>query len=67
MTEEPGLGKHKLLSSAMKKKNVPDFRFSGPNRLRPSLLTSDLFKSRTFVHGQVIGLIAFDQVLRLFS
>jgi len=27
---------------------------------------SDLFDSRTFVHGQVISLVALDQILRLF-
>ena len=29
MTEEPGRGKRKLLSSAVKKKNVSEVRFSG--------------------------------------
>jgi len=66
MTEEPGLGKRKLLPSAVKKEERVGLSVQWPNRLLPSLLTSDLFKSRTFVHGQVIGLIAFDQVLRLF-
>ena len=27
---------------------------------------NDLFESRTFVHGQMISLVALDQILRLF-
>gem|GEM_PF-2773606 len=67
MTEEPGLGKRKLLSSAVKKKNVSEVRFSGLTDFYHHFFLASFFKSRTFVHGQVIGLIAFDQILRLFS